>query len=121
MEDIIRPVMESAVVLAAHYAHSCNRNEVTVEDMKYGMMFSARNVLGKQLGSLYPEIYDEEDEDEDDEDEDEEDEEWTRYEGDDDETSRKMNECADSWASWEPETPAEIMLKKAIDESGANF
>jgi hypothetical protein len=114
--ELILPVMESATVLGAHYAKSCGRNEITAQDMRMGMMYAARNVLGKQIGSLYPEIYDEEEEEEEeDEDEDEEDQEWSRYEGEDD-MAVKMNECADSWNEWEPESPAEFMLKKAIDK-----
>jgi len=115
--ELIIPVMESATVLGAHYAKSCGRNEITAQDMRMGMMYAARNVLGKQVGSLYPEIYDEEEEEEEEEDEEEEDEdqEWSRYEGEDD-MSGKMNECADTWDAWEPESPAEFMLKKAIDK-----
>ena len=114
--ELILPVMESATVLGAHYAKSCGRNEITAQDMRMGMMYAARNVLGKQVGSLYPEIYEDEEEEEEEEDEeDEENQEWSRYEGDDD-MSVKMNECADSWNEWEPESPAEFMLKKAIDK-----
>lgn len=113
--ELILPVMESATVLGAHYAKSCGRNEITAQDMRMGMMYAARNVLGKQVGSLYPEIYEDEEEEEEEDEEDEENQEWSRYEGDDD-MSVKMNECADSWNEWEPESPAEFMLKKAIDK-----
>jgi len=30
-----------------------------------------------------------------------------------------MNECYDTWESWEPETPAEQALKKSIDKVDA--
>jgi hypothetical protein len=113
--ELILPVMESATVLGAHYAKSCGRNEITAQDMRMGMMYAARNVLGKQVGSLYPEIYEDEEDEEEEDEEDEENQEWSRYEGDDD-MSVKMNECADSWNEWEPESPAEFMLKKAIDK-----
>jgi len=58
--DIFRPVMESATVLAAHYAKACGRDVVLQEDMKLGMMYAARYVTGRQIGSLFPEIYEEE-------------------------------------------------------------
>jgi len=117
--DMFLPVLESATVLAAHYAHACGRDVVTAEDMSYGLMYSARYVLGKQLGTLFPEIYDEES------DEDSEgswetvDEEtpWSRYTGTDNDMALKMNECADTWASWEPENPAERALKNAVDKN----
>lgn len=132
--DIFLPVMESAVVLAAHYCKAAGRDCVQAEDMRIGLMFAARNVAGKHLGTLYPELYEEESDesrsDSDGESEDSgswetvsdgEDEEspadvWTKYEGTDDEMARKMNECADTWDAWEPETPAERALKNAVDK-----
>lgn len=114
--DIFLPVMESATILAAHYAKACGRDVVVAQDMKIGLMYSARHVTGKQIGTLFPEIYDESDSDEEDEGEEEdEDPEWTRYEGTDD-MARKMNECMDTWDSWEPESPAESALKASVDK-----
>jgi hypothetical protein len=121
--DIFIPVMESAVVLAAHYCKAAGRDCVQDEDMRLGLMFSARNVVGKHLGTLYPDVYEaESDEAESDEDsgswETVSDSEltWTRYEGTEDEVARKMNECADTWDEWAPETPAERALKNAVDK-----
>lgn len=123
--DIFLPVMESAVVLAAHYCKAAGRDCVQGDDMRLGLMFAARNVAGKHLGTLYPEVYEDEDDSDsgsgewvtDDEAELETNEpEWTRYEGTEDEVARKMNECADTWDAWEPETPAERALKNAVDK-----
>ena len=138
--DIFRPVMESATVLAAHYAKACGRDVVLQEDMRFGMMYAARYVTGRQIGSLFPEIYEEGDEesgtdsDSDGSDYDPDgsdssgswetvdDEElvWTRYEGSDDDQAVKMNECADSWDAWEPQNPSERALKNAIDKQREN-
>ena len=115
--DLFLPVMESATVLAAHYAKACGRNCVLAEDMSYGLMYAARNVTGRQIGSLYPEIYEDEDEDEDESDSDDEEEPWVRYEGTDDDTAHKMNECADTWSQWVPVSPAERALKNAVDKN----
>jgi hypothetical protein len=125
--DIFLPVMESAVVLAAHYCKAAGRDCVQAEDMRIGLMFAARNVAGKHLGTLYPELYEEEsDESRSDSDEDSgsgswetvSDSElvWTKYEGTEDDVARKMNECAETWDAWEPETPAERALKNAVDK-----
>lgn len=120
--DIFLPVMESAVVLAAHYCKAAGRDCVQGDDMRIGLMFAARNVAGKHLGTLYPEVYEDEDEDESGSDsgswETVSDSElvWTRYEGTEDEVARKMNECADTWDEWEPETLAERALKNAVDK-----
>ena len=140
--DIFRPVMESATVMAAHYAKACGRDVVLQEDMRFGMMFAARYVTGRQIGSLFPEIYEESGESRSDSDFDEDEEgsdydpdgsdsgswetvddeelTWTRYEGTDDDQALKMNECADTWASWEPQNPSERALKNAIDKQSEN-
>lgn len=113
--ELFLPVLESATVLAAHYCKACNRTTITAEDMSYGLMYATRNVMGKQVGTLYPEIY-EDDEDEEDEEDSDEEEPWVRYSGEDDMAS-KMNECADTWKDWEPDTPAERALKNAVDKN----
>ena len=132
--DVFRPVMESATVLAAHYAKACGRDVVLQEDMHFGMMYAARYVTGRQIGSLFPEIYEEEEESSADSDFDPDgsessgswetvdDEEfvWTRYDGSDDDQAIKMNECADSWDAWEPQNPSERALKNAIDKQREN-
>ena len=112
--DIMKPVFESSVYLAAKYCKACGRNTVTAEDMDYGMKYAARNVLGRYTESFFPDVYDEEDsEDDESEDEDPEDP-FTRYEGTEQDLI-EMNECFDTWESWTPESPAEILLKNAID------
>ena len=130
--DIFRPVMESATVMAAHYAKAAGRDVVLQEDMRFGMMFAARYVTGRQIGSLFPEIYEESGESHSDSDSDFDEDGsessdswetvsdsemvWTRYEGTDDDQALKMNECADSWDAWEPHNPSERALKNAIDK-----
>ena len=115
--DIFLPVLESGIVLAAHYARATGRDCVTAQDMCYGLMYAARTITGKQVGSLFPEIYDEDDEEEEDENEEDEEEKWIRYEGTDNEHAIKMNECADTWEAWEPESPAEAALKNAVNKA----
>ena len=126
--DIFLPVMESAVILAAHYCKAAGRDCVQGEDMRIGLMFAARNVAGKHLGTLYPELYEESDSESDDsgsgswetvsggEETEEPEPAWTPYTGTEDEMARKMNECAETWDAWEPETPAERALKNAVDK-----
>lgn len=133
IRDLFLPVMESATVLGSHYAKACGRDTVTAQDVQIGLMYAARNVAGKQIGSLFPEIYDEDsdeeeewEEDPDDEAEkarleadqaeevDDDEEPFTRYTGDE-EMYVKMNECFDTWEDWVPETPLEITLKGAVD------
>ena len=129
--ELFLPVMESATVLAAHYSQACGRDCVVAKDMRYGMMYAARNVAGRHVGSLYPEVYEdsgteseEEGEEEDEEDEDsgaesdQDDPEWTEYEGTEDDMATKINECARTWADWVPANPTEAALKSAVDSIG---
>lgn len=119
--DIFLPVMESSVVLAAHYAKACGRDCITSQDMCYGMMYAARNVTGKQLGSLFPEVYEEEDSGEEEEEDEDVETNWSRYDGTDNEHALNMNACADSWDAWEPETPAERALKNAVNKAKEEY
>lgn len=115
--DLLAPVMESAMILASHYAKACGRDTVTGKDVAYGLMYAVRNVTGRQVGSLFPEVYDESDSDEEEIEEVDEDEEpFTRYEGSE-ELFVNMNRCADTWDSWVPESPIERMLKSAADKA----
>lgn len=119
-DDIFRPVMESSIVLAANYSKKCNRNGVTVQDICYAMKFCARHMTGKHLGTMYPEIYEESESDEDESEyivDDSEVQEFTRYSGDDD-LLKQVNECYDSWDTWEPESEAHRLIKNAVDKYG---
>lgn len=119
--NIITPVIETSVIVAGEYMKKCNRTLLTSKDMEYALKYCARNVIGKHIGTLFPDLKEEDSEDDSDEDsledmEDEEDEPFTRYTGDD-EIMIKVNECYDSWENWDPSSPAEIMLKNAIDKN----
>jgi len=117
--NIILPVMESAMVLAAEYSKACNRTFVTSMDMKYALRYCAINVTGRQVGSLFPEIYEKEsDSDEDDDLEivEEAEDDFTRYEGEN-ELYIRVNEAYDAWDEWEPHSPVEKMLKDAVNKN----
>ena len=115
--ELLIPVMETAVVIAAEYCKKCKRSTVTVEDMRMGMRFAARRVPGVQSTPLFPEIYDESSSDEDDiEVVDENSEPFTRYEGTD-EYMLAVNEASDTWDAWEPDTPIGQLLKRAVNNT----
>jgi len=122
--EIMKPVMESAIVLGGHYAKGCGRDCVTAMDVAYSMRYCAMNLVGKQIGSLFPEVYNESDSDEsewetDSDQEEVKEEEFTRYEGSD-ELLNNINKAYDTWSTWEPYSPAEKMLKNAIEKSDSH-
>jgi len=116
--NIIQPVLERSMVLAAEYAKACGRDMILAEDMEYAMKYCAMNEVGKKMGSHFPEIYEEEssEDEEDIEIEEDEDVPFTRYSGREYKFV-KMNMAYDNWNTWEPKNPSELMLKNAIDSN----
>lgn len=113
--DAITPVMESAVVLAGQYAKSSGRSVMTDMDLKYALRFCARNVLGKEFGTLFPEIDSDDSDEEEIETVDDDEEPFTRYQGDN-ELMNRVNECYDTWHEWTPTSPIEMLVKSSIDK-----
>lgn len=115
---ILLPVLERSMTFAAEYSKACGRDTVLPEDMEYAIKYCAMYTVGQNIGSLYPEIYDEESSDE--ESLEEVDPEdcplFERYSGEDP-TCRQINEAYDRWDTWVPQSPVEEMLKNAIDSN----
>jgi hypothetical protein len=130
--DILQPVLEVSVLLAAEYANACGRSTVFMQDFQRAIKYSTMNMVGKHIGSILPEFNEEVDvegdefEDDGDEDEDEEDldiefvdeeeldEEYTEYVGEN-ETFIAISRVNERWESWVPQNPAEEFLKNAVD------
>ena len=113
---ILQPVIESTIILAGEYMKKCNRSVLTATDMEYGMKYCARNMVGKHVGTLFPELQDDNSDDEYDSEEecDEDDDPFVRYQGEDS-LMNDINTAYDTWHQWEPSNPTEAMLKKSID------
>jgi hypothetical protein len=112
--DIIQPVFESAIVLAGHYVKSCGRNTITAQDVQYALKYCSRNMVGKHIGTLFPDDESGSDSEDSIEEVDEEDEPFTRYSGDE-ELMNDVNRAVDTWNDWTPESPVERMLKDSVD------
>ena len=117
--EIITPVLEHSVVLSGQYAKACGRDTILGKDMEYCMKYCAMNTVGNKIGSYFPDIYDEEESDDEDEIEEVADEEcptFVRYSGGVP-YFIQMNDAYDRWHSWEPQSPAEQMLKNALNSN----
>lgn len=112
--NILIPVMESAMVLGGNYAKMSGRDTLTSTDLEYALKFCARNVTGKHIGTLFPEIQQDSESDDEGTVASQLEPPFTRYTGDD-ETLNRVNECYDTWDDWVPSNPTEQMLKKSID------
>ena len=118
--NIMQPVMEHAVVLSGQYAKACGRNTILAKDMEYCLKYCAMHTVGQQIGSYFPEIYeDEESEGEEEIETVDESEEppFVPYSGTE-ELYMKINEAYDAWEGWKPTNPSEEMIKNAIDSNG---
>jgi len=115
---ILLPVLERSMILAAEYSKACGRDTVLSEDMEYAIKYCVMYTVGQDIGSLFPEIYNEESSDEEDIEEVEPGEcpPFVRYSGADP-TFRQMNEACDRWDTWIPQSPVEEMLKNAINSN----
>lgn len=120
---IIQPVLEMSMVTAAEYAKACGRDTVVSMDLEYAMKYCAMTMVGKKIGSHFPEIYEEDDDEDEDEDDDvevvDDEPEFERYAGAD-EIMNAINECYDAWDAWVPESPVESMIKNAINNHGTD-
>lgn len=120
MTNIILPVIEKSTLLAAEYSKACGRDIILPEDMEYAMKYCAMHTVGQTIGSIMPEIYDEELSDEEIEGEEDVESEdcpdFVRYSGTDP-NFIQVNEAYDRWDSWVPQNPTEQILKNAINSN----
>lgn len=118
MTDLMLPVMEQAMILAGAYSKACGRNIILPEDIEYAMKYCVMHTVGQHVGSILPEIYNEENSDDSDIEEvaPEDCPPFTRYTGEDP-TFVMVNEAYDNWDSWAPQNPTEQMLKNAVNSN----
>ena len=115
--EIIQPVFESAMVLAGHYVKESGRNTITSQDVQYALKYCARNLVGKHIGTLFPEDSDDDSVSDGSITEVDEDESpFSRYSGGD-KLMNEINEAVDTWDEWVPESPIEVMLKDSVDKT----
>ena len=112
---LLQPILESSMIIAGHYVKACNRKTITSVDVQYAMKYAARNLVGKHVGTLFPEDEDEDEEDDSVEEVDEEEEPFVKYSGDD-KILNDINEASDTWDTWTPTNLIETMLKDSIDK-----
>ena len=121
MMNIVTPVLEKSMVLACEYSKACGRDIVLPEDIEYASKYCAMYTVGEDIGTIFPEIYNEDEEDDEDDSIEEVDEQdcppFVRYSGTE-ERFRRINEAYDRWESWQPQNPTEVMLKNAINSNG---
>lgn len=118
MMDILLPILEQSMIIAAQYAQGCGRDVVLSEDVEYATKYCAMRRVGQVIGSTMPEIYEESDSDDSSIEEILPDEcpDFVRYSGDDP-LLNEVNQAFDMWNAWVPQNPTEEMLKNAINNN----
>ena len=120
MTNILVPVLEKSTLLAVEYSKACGRDTLLPEDMEYAMKYCAMYKVGEDIGSIFPDLYDEVGEEDEEEDMPtvvpEDCPPFERYTGADP-VFLQMNEAYDRWDSWVPQSPTEEMLKNAINSN----
>jgi len=117
--NLIQPVLEQSMIIAAQYSKACGRDAILSKDMEYAIKYCAMYKVGEKIGSHFPDLYDESDTDSENEDIEQIDETpdmFTRYTGNE-ELFVTINKAYDDWDSWTPQNPTEELLKNAINSN----
>lgn len=116
--DLVTPVMEGSIIIAAEYVKLCGRNTITGKDTQYALKYCTRNMVGKHIGTMFPELQGETDSDEDDiEEVDEEESPFVRYTGPFNQLVHDIHQAVDTWAEWVPSNMTESLLKGAVEQT----
>ena len=116
---LITPILEGSVIVAAEYVKACGRNTITARDTEYAMKYCARNMVGKCIGTMFPELQD--DSESDDEtiiEVDEDESPFIRYAGPPgNQLVDDIHHAVDTWGEWEPTNMTESMLMGSINST----
>ena len=116
MMDLIQPVLEEAMVIAAQYSKACGRSVLLDQDVEYAMKYCIMHRVGVKIGSHFDDDEDEEDEDDMEIVPEDACPTFQRYSGTDPDFL-KVNESYDTWNDWKPESPIQEMMKMSIDRN----
>ena len=119
--------MRNAVVNAAMYSKASGRDNLSSQDMIYGMKYEAYVFCKNDTFMGYLEKYSRDSDSGSDSDSDSDsgsdsnsgsdNEEFTEAPSESSELVRNMNEVNSFWEEWEPQNQVEVLLKKSIDDT----
>jgi hypothetical protein len=118
--DLLTPVLEGSIIVAGEYVKLCGRRTITAQDVQYGMKYAARNVTGKHIGTMFPELQGSDSDESDIEEVDDDDDPFVRYTGPSNQLVDDVHQAVDTWDEWEPQNPTEVLLKAAVDKMGSS-
>lgn len=116
---LMTPVLEGSIIVAAEYVKACKRGVITSRDVEYSMKYCARNMVGKHIGTMFPDMDLSDESGSEMESEDscsDSEEQFTRYDGVD-EVMLSVNQAYDTWNTWVPVNMTESMLRDSINKA----
>lgn len=124
IQKLLAVFTQNAITNASSYSKASGRDNLSSQDMIYGLKYEAFTFCKNNTLKGYLEMYDScsESDDECDTDESEyeimeENEEFSEAPDDASEMIRTMNHVNQFWSSWEPENQIEVILKESIDRT----
>lgn len=122
IQKLLVVFMQNAITNASNYSQASGRDNLSSQDMIYGLKYEAFTFCKNNTLKGYLEMYNSDSECDTSEDESEyevieENEEFSEAPDEASEMIRMMNQVNQFWSSWEPENQIEVILKDSIDKT----
>lgn len=124
IQKLLVVFMQNAITNAASYSQASGRDNLSSQDVVYGLKYEAFTFCKNNTLKGYLEMYESSSESDDESDTSEseytileENEEFSEAPDDASEMIRMMNQVNQFWSSWEPDNQIEVILKESIDRT----
>lgn len=121
IQKLLVVFMQNAIKNASNYSQASGRDNLSSQDMIYGLKYEAFTFCKNNTLKGYLEMYDSDDESDTSDTSDyeaiEENEEFCEAPDEASEMIRMMNQVNQFWSSWEPDNQIEVILKESIDKT----
>lgn len=120
IQKLLVVFMQNAITNASSYSQASGRDNLSSQDVVYGLKYEAFTFCKNNTLKGYLEMYESSDESDTSESEYdllEENEEFSEAPDDASEMIRMMNQVNQFWSSWEPDNQIEVILKESIDRT----
>lgn len=124
IQKLLVVFMHNAITNASNYSQASGRDNLSSQDMIYGLKYEAFTFCKNNTLKGYLEMYNSDDASDTSDTSDasdyeaiEENEEFSEAPDDASEMIRMMNQVNQFWSSWEPDNRIEVILKESIDKT----
>ena len=121
IQKLLVVFMQNAITNASSYSQASGRDNLSSQDVVYGLKYEAFTFCKNNTLKGYLEMYESSSESDDTSESEydllEENEEFSEAPDDASEMIRMMNQVNQFWSSWEPNNQIEVILKESIDRT----